>query len=43
MAPYVWDADRGLVITPDETVAPLLVEPHNAAELYEDPGAEAVA
>jgi hypothetical protein len=37
MAPYVWDATGGLLITPDEVAVPLLVEPHNAAELYEDP------
>ena len=43
MAPYVWDADQGLVITPDESVAPVLIEPHNADELYEDVDSEAVA
>jgi hypothetical protein len=43
MAPYAWDAELGLVITPDESVAPVLIEPHNADELYEDVDSEAVA
>jgi hypothetical protein len=43
MAPYVWDAEHGLVITPDESVAPVLIEPHNADELYENVDSEAVA